>query len=1072
MLGFNLNRNRFEYIIPLMKLTFTLFVLFLAAAWPVFSQDFKSFKNFSADHPLSYQAVRTISQDQDGFMWFGSQQGVHRYDGHQFLSFHHDVSNENSLSSDVISRILIDNSQQLWVATRGGGVNLFRENTKDFQRITTKSKELQLSSDNVNTLLEDSNGNLWIGTENGLNVLFRNGQKWQIKHLLQELGNPKSLANNIVETIIQTKSGDIWVGTNAGISVFDLQANFVQTIKLSEGNLANVSQKKLIKSLFQDEQKNIWIGTRESGLFKMAAQNNQINHYQFVENDLSSLISNSIESIYQDSANRVWIATDKGLMVYQQPLNNFTRIQHEITNHNSLTNDFVLTIFEDKNKIIWVGTFSGISRLDPNMTTFRQHSDLHHPEIASSLIMDFSQLNAQQLVFSTYANGIYILTTKTNQITPLKLNFPHNKLRFTCLLADGKYLWLGTRASGLFKVNIDTGVSQNFSYQSDNINSISANSITDIIKTKNGVIWVSTYHKGLNRLDKQDSFTRFESAKTLTNKSPSSDHILQLLADNLGYIWIATYGGGLNRFDPAAETFEHIFHDDNNKNSISSDFAWVMLQDHENNLWVGTQSAGINFLSNANIANNNFSFQHFDIKNGMKDQTVYGFSQDSVGKIWFSSNKGISRYSPKHNNFKHFDKRHGLIDMEYNHGAVFKANNNTIYFGSAKGFTSVNPQNIFKDQPAPEVRLTNILKLNEAMSFKQKLSTITELEFAYSDQLIAFEYVGLNFSAPESTRYKYRMQGFDSEWIDANKLRRATYTNLPAGNYRLQIIAGNNDNVWSSPGYSLNITVTPAPWNTWWAYLLYVIFIALALLSYTRILNRKLVIEQQQKNFLKKQIIDKTKDYAEKNTELEHANKQLEKAATVDKLTGVKSRRYLDIYIEQTSQLMTQMHQNILPVQRSLLPRLYILMIKITQLDKISNSELINFTDLLLYSRNPDDLVIRWGQDSFAIIGYEKDNNAGELAARLANRFDSIFTEQITINQVYSYYPFNREQPLEISWDQVSVLIELALKIIADDKSISWLGLCEPKVLPFDYLQVIKNNDLRVLKQSIVCKHN
>jgi GGDEF domain-containing protein len=244
----------------------------------------------------------------------------------------------------------------------------------------------------------------------------------------------------------------------------------------------------------------------------------------------------------------------------------------------------------------------------------------------------------------------------------------------------------------------------------------------------------------------------------------------------------------------------------------------------------------------------------------------------------------------------------------------------------------------------------------------------------------------------------------------------------------------------------------------------------LSLLSYSRSLNRKLVIEQKQKLYLEQQVRDKTESFKLQNVELAQANSQLEKAAITDKITGVKSRRYLDIYIEQTSQLMNQIHQNLLPVQRSILPRLYVLMVQVSELKEVSNSQLVNLTDLLLYSRNTNDLVIRWSDDTFAVIGYEKDNNANELAGRLANRFDSVFEADISINMAYSFYPFNTDAPLEFSWDQISVLIEQGLAFSAQSQDVAWIGLCSPKNSAVNYLSMVQHKDLAQLKESINVK--
>lgn len=1032
------------------------------------AQQYNSFKKFPIDNPLSYKSVQTITQDKDDFIWLGTQEGLHRFDGYQFLSFHHDASDESSLSSNVISRVLIDNAGKLWVATRGGGVNIYQEATQNFIRVDANHSKLQLSNDNVNALIEDKNNNIWIGTDNGLNIIFKTSNNWSIKQIFNEPNNPNSLTNNSVEAIIETSDGNLWVGTNGGgISIFDNQGNFIKKVNITR-TMKEAALDKLVTALFQDGFGNVWIGTSENGLIKYNPDKKNMEHFRYGEDDDKSISSNTIEEIYQDSKQRVWIATDKGALIYEPKLEAFQRINHSVANPASLTNDFVLSFFEDSNQMMWIGTFSGVNRWDPNMATFNQFNNERFPQINSSLVMDFTLMDDEQLLFSTYTKGVYQLALGTGDVTAFKFNEALKDLRVMALLNDENKLWVGSRASGLFEIDLHSGTIKNYQHQEHNTTTLSANSVTDIIKDSRGDIWISTFHNGINKLNDDGTFTRFEMTNPASKQGPSSKHILQILEDDRGYLWLATYGGGINRFDPITTTFLHIKHSVQNSASLSSDLAWIMKQDRNNNLWVGTQAAGLNLLAHKNMVADNFIFQRFDVKSGMRDQTVYSLTPDVVGNIWFSSNKGISYYSPKQKNFKHFDTRHGLIDLEYNHGAVFRSPDNTLYFGSAKGITSVNPQRIINNHPAPVARLTNVLKLNEPMAFTQRLSDIETLTFEYSDQLISFEYVGLNYADPESTRYKYRLLGFDDEWIDAGKLRRATYTNLPQGNYQLQIIAGNSDNVWSKP-YLLNINMNPAPWNTWWAYLLYTIIVASIMLFYSRFLNRKLVIEQQQKSYLKQQVEEKTNEFFQKNIELEQANKQLENAATVDKVTGVKSRRYLDIYIEQASRLMSQIHENILPVQRNILPRLYMVMVKIEDVSQVSNSQLVNLTDLLLFSRNKEDLIIRWSDDIFAIIGYEKDDNARELVARLDERYPQLLGGSTKTKMAYAFYPFNLEQPMALSWDQVSVITEHALAV-ASKNNIHWLGFYAPQVQPFNYLDIIGQNDIAEIAKLVKVK--
>jgi len=1018
------------------------------------------FKNFSIDNPLAYRAVSTIVQDKHGFLWFGSSEGIYRYDGYQFNRFYHKPDLDNSLSSNVISQMLVDKKGRLWVATRGGGLSLLLDTSETFLTFNQGNTQAPINNDFINKIAQDNEGKLWIGTEDGLSILSEDGGQWKTQSIHFERVN-SSLRGKVIESILVLNDSAVWVGTNGGgIDIFDISGKSVKTLSFQ------ALDKAIVTDMFQDSDGIVWIGTSDSGVFKYSPYTQQVSRFSI---NINNAPANdlSIEDIFQDRSGRIWVASDKGVTLIDLTTEQQHHHTHSVSNYHSLSNDFALTFYQDNKGIVWVGTFSGVSRWDPNLTMFKQYGDYGFPEIANSLVMKMVQWDQHSVLFNTYEGKIYQYNQLADSINEFLPELNLSKYRLTAMFLHENMLFVGTRASGLLEIDLQTKTTKRYVNNANDSGSISANGITDIIADRSGTVWVATFHGGLNRRLAPGAFERFQASSELSDQSPSTNHLLQLMIDHDGFLWLATYGGGINRMDINSRTFVHIMHNKADNSSISSDFSWALLQDNKANLWVGTQGAGLNLLKAEDLINEDFNFTRYSQSDGLKDLTIYALNQDEMGNLWFSSNKGISKLLIKENEFSHFDTRHGLVTMEYNHGATLKALNDEMFFGSAKGLTSVNPRDFVKLNDTPEVKLVGINKLNEKVAPAAAILGMHRVEFSYTDQLVSFEYVGLNFSEPNSTNYQYRLLGFDEQWVDAGKLRRATYTNLPHGEYVFQVKASNADGQWSDPGISLDVIVTPAPWNTWWAFLAYSMFLALALLLYSRQVNSKLVAERNLQLSLKQQVEEKTKRYIEKNQELELANKQLEKLSIIDNATGLRSRRYLDIYIEQAVSLMHQMHQNIAPSERASLPRLFLMLIKVPKIDSFNTTQLINLIDLLKYSSNPDDLIVRWSEDSFAVIGYEKDNAAKYLAVKLQDRFKQVLIGKGDTKIVYSFYPFSIEQPLEYSWEQVSSFIEHVLTLTASDDDFDLAAINGLQDLHAAYVQIAASTSIEQMKEFV-----
>ena len=463
-----------------------------------------SFKNFPIETPLAYRSVTAIGQDNQGYIWFGSSEGLFRYDGYQFVRYETEANTPTSLSSNIISQLLLDKSGRLWVATRGGGVNLYDDKTNSFKHFTRDTQVASLSNNFVNQLIADEEDKVWIGTESGLSILKLSGNTWQTFAVEEKL-----LGNKAIETIALVGKGEVWVSTSEGdLFVFDLNGKYLRSI------VSDFSKKTVITSIFQDNDGLVWLGTNDSGLMNYNTFTLKLSTFPLQLNQKKSSNQN-IEDIFQDDDDILWVASDKGLTLLDLNHNRQYHHSHSVSNVHSLSNDIALTIYKDNTGIVWVGTFSGVSRWDPNMTMFKQYLDYGYPELASSLVMDFLQLSDETILFNTYEGRIYQYNEKLNTIERYLVDQNLTKYRLTAMFYYHEQLYIGTRSSGLLQIDVKNKTLISYRHDPDKPESISANGVTDINVDNEGNIWVSTFLGGLNLLKKDG---RFEHLQVNANK--------------------------------------------------------------------------------------------------------------------------------------------------------------------------------------------------------------------------------------------------------------------------------------------------------------------------------------------------------------------------------------------------------------------------------------------------------------------------------------------------------------------------------------------------------------------------
>lgn len=818
-----------------------LFVVILFSASELFSQNIL-FDHLTTSNGLSNNVIYSVIQDKLGYLWFGTEDGLNRYDGYNFKVYRHQPGNANSLSDYAATRLYEDNDGIIWVGTRQG-LNRFDPSTQTFTHFKKNTDFNSISDDNITSIYEDSKGTLWIGTVNGLNILDRKTNSFRI--FKSEPSNPKSLSSNQVREILEDKSGNIWIGTLDGLNLFNHKDSSFLQIKNDPGNSSSISS-NIITELFSDSKGNLWVGS-SSGINKLISKHHgefKIKRFDNIYNNLAESSSNRIAAICEDSDGLLWIGTiGGGIIILDEKNNDFKIIKHQPENSSSLSSDEIRTIIKDNSDVIWIGTYShGINKYVKERARFNNfkvdHSELKsNANNVSSVFLD----DAGLLWVGTYGKGIHVFRFEIadfkkgivsfNPISITSLQQLNNQ-KVTSILKD-KYgiLWIGTFGGGLFTYNPESDKLKAYQYSKSNPKSISSNFIHTILEDSDGNIWIGTGQSGLLLYDRRaDTFFSFKHNPNDSN-SVSSNEITAIFEDD-GLLWIGTSTKGLNKFKRIKKTFRNYQKSSDDFNSISSQRIETIFQDNKGKIWVGTFAGGLNEFDKA--AEKFFSY---NTKNGLAGNTVFAITEDKSGNLWLSTDKGISKFDPVAKTFRNFNEDDGVQGDEFNPRAYFYDKiNNLIFFGSTNGLNIFNPDLIFDNKTPPRISFTDFQIFNNSVLVKN--SNDEEKSVAYSDEVVltassnvfSIEFAALHYSNPEKNSYAYKMEGFDADWTYSNR-RFVTYTNLDPGTYIFKVKASNGDGIWNEEPATIRIIISPPWWRTGWAYAGYVLFILIGLFA-------------------------------------------------------------------------------------------------------------------------------------------------------------------------------------------------------------------------------------------------
>ena len=824
------------------SILFILLLAFIQAMNPdaVYAQSL-NFDHLTPEDGLSESTVLAITQDAEGFMWFGTREGLNRYDARKIKVYRNDPEDSTTLSDNFIYSLLWDRRGRLWIGTRNG-LNLFDPATETFKRYFSAVDNSQSLSDNtITSILEDHDGRIWLGTRRGLNLLVER-DSMSFSSFMHDRANGNSMGNDDIHALFQDREGIIWIGTAGGFSRLDYKGpeNYsFKSFKLPA--LAGRYQKNNSVNCFaEDGYKRILVGTERSGLVFLDKQS-----FEFVSLPQHNRIgSKAVRSILVDPSGNFWIGTIGGLFIANHDFSATRNLRNVHENTSSLTDNSIRSIFYDRHGTYWIGTFHG------------------GVNIYSPLSKQFRHLNPRMA-------GRKINIKIASAITSDR---------------QGNF-WIATEGNGLFFMDASSNVKGQFKHDERNPNSLSHDNIKCLLLEEDKGIWIGTI-KGLDYYDfKRKEFIHFRNNRE--NKAGLPDDVIyDILKDNSGKLWVATYFGGLARINTNLGVVENIYsHDPNNMRTLCSQTLTCLLKDSENNLWVGTAS-GLNkqlpdgsFLRlpvtfrNTSSAVDHYittifedskkriwagtrgrgfhlltgdgrTVRHFNQEDGLPGNSVYGLQEDDNGFLWISTENGLSRFDPGSNEFKNYNRSDGLLCKEFNFNSSHRDSHGNFYFGGYNGVAWFHPDSIYENRVLPSVVFTAVRLFNKEISaddgtgvMHNNVNNESTLRFHHNQNIFSVEFAVLNFINSSKNEFAYRLEGFEEGW---NYVREpvATYMNLNPGTYTLHVKGANNDGFWNDSSRTLSIVVLPPPWKTWWAYAGYCVVFLLLLFGWAR-LNRK-----------------------------------------------------------------------------------------------------------------------------------------------------------------------------------------------------------------------------------------
>ncbi len=823
----------------------------------VYSQEFK-FNKLTSEEGLSNSFVNCLLQDRTGFIWFGTDDGLNRFDGYNIKVYRNHPDDNSSISDNIIWALHEDRSGNLWIGTKSGGLNKYNPHTDTFEHWALDSNSTDVI--NITYIYEDSKKNIWIGTYK--NGIYRfNPSQNKLDNWQNTPNNPAILSDNFITSIIEDHNSSIWAAAYSGLNKFNPAQTENPFTKILNYNYTPIWH--LSESVFFEN--TIWMGTL-NGLLKFDPLTESFTKVILPDNyglQFGSSVSSVAEEEYLGER-FLWIGTYGGLIRLNLTNDNKERFVHRKKADSELLSNQIHDIILDKSGVVWIASENGV-----NFYSLK-HSKFNSKTPAISFLADvlallknniraITQTKDKSLWFGT-DEGLFGIRDSDGNRSVVQNSKLSSLNVWSLFSGSADNLWIGTYGQGLKELNLKTNQLKSWSVNNPDFNVSAFNYIKTILEDNDGLIWIGFWGGGLARLNPLTGKVDHWRNEKNNPSSLSYNDVWVLHKDKKGRIWIGTNGGGLDLYQGKKQyNFYNWNSDRKNKQRLSSNSIYSICESFAGNrsddqtlLWIGTANGLNKFVIKNDEGSSDGSkltveVQHYTVDDGLPDNAIESITEDKQGNLWIGTSSGISYFNITEENFTNYTTADGLNGSSFNSSAAFTTKDGIMFFGCTNGLNYFDPDRITQLTYSPPVIITDFQILNQPAELENKSAHRTSIfnsksfELSYNQNDFSFQFTSLDYNAPEMNQYAYFMEGFDKDWIYSGKRHFVTYTNLDPGEYVFQVKATNSDGVWSNQVAKISIVINPPFWATWWAYTIYFISLVglLYFIRYTELKRRK-----------------------------------------------------------------------------------------------------------------------------------------------------------------------------------------------------------------------------------------